>query len=93
MRKGKSTFTLFLLGLIALSLLIFASACTDAEKASWSSYGEAFVITLHSADGKVIERWESTGKVNCTDGGICFFMDAATRKLVGTTGDIIVRVK
>ena len=68
-------------------------ACTDRNRASWSAYGEAHIIKLYAADGHVIQQWESTGKVECTEGGICDFMDATTKKLVRTTGDIVVTVK
>jgi hypothetical protein len=78
-------------------LIVFAivtlSACTDRECAQIQSYGEAHVVKLHAADGHVIQEWESTGKVECSDGGICWFMDSKTKKLVGTTGDIVVFVK
>lgn len=79
--------------LFVLLTLILMAACTDRELASFSAYGEPHIVKLFAADGHVIQEWESTGKVECTDGGICDFMDAKTRKLVRTTGDILVTVK
>ena len=66
---------------------------TRFDEAWFSALGEPHVVTLYAADGHVIQTWTSTGKVECTQGGICDFMDAATNKLVRTTGDIVVTVK
>ena len=79
--------------MFGLGCALVGSACTDRAKAGWAAYGEPHSVKLYAADGHVIQEWESTGKVECTQGGICFFMDAKTRKLVGTTGDIVVSVK
>jgi hypothetical protein len=79
--------------LAAVMLIVVLSvACTDRACASVASYGEPHVIELYSG-GKVVATYESTGKVECTEGGICSFMDAKTRKLVRTSGDIVARVK
>lgn len=79
--------------LMILAFVIVSAACTDRACADFSAYGEAHIVKLYAADGHVIQQWESTGKVECSDGGICFFMDATTKKLVGTTGDIVVTLK
>lgn len=79
--------------LLLLVFVVFGVSCTDRAWAGLSSYGEPHTVRLHAADGRVIQEWTSTGKVECSDGGICWFMDSATRKLVGTTGDIVVYVK
>lgn len=78
---------------LATVLTALTFGCTDAEMARRSAYGSEHLIRLYAADGHVIQEWESTGKVECTDGGICDFMDTKTRKLVRTTGDIVVTVK
>lgn len=78
--------------LLVVSVLALAG-CTDRACASVSSLGQPHIVKLYAADGHVIQEWESTGKVECTDGGICDFMDAKTKKLVRTTGDIVVTVK
>jgi hypothetical protein len=76
-----------------LLFLVLASACSDTECARHQALGEVHLVKLYAADGHVIREWESTGVVECTDGGICDFMDAKTGKLVRTTGDIVVEVK
>lgn len=73
--------------------LATTTGCTDRTTANWAAYGQAHVIALYAADGHIIQQWQSTGKVECTEGGICDFMDAATGKLVRTTGDIVVTVR
>jgi len=78
--------------LIVLVLCAVALGCTDRQKAGWAAYGDPHIIELYSG-GQIVARFESTGKVECTEGGICDFMDAATGKLVRTTGDIVARVK
>jgi len=76
-----------------LLIALIAVACTDTEIARRTALGSAHIIKLYAADGHVIQEWESTGKVLCTEGGICDFKDARTGKLVRTTGDIVVTVK
>lgn len=76
--------------LILISLLF--AGCTDAERGRLASYGDAFIVELYSG-GKIVATFESTGKVDCTEGGICQFVDAKTGKFTRTTGDIVVRVK
>jgi hypothetical protein len=66
--------------------------CTDVIRSRLGAYGEAHRIELYSG-GKVVASWESTGKVDCTEGGICDFRDAVTGHLTRTTGDIVVYVK
>jgi hypothetical protein len=78
---------------LVLALTLGVGACTDTSCADIQSYGETHVVKLYAADGHVIQEWESTGKVECSDGGICWFRDAKTKKLMGTTGDIVVFVK
>lgn len=87
--KRALVFSVVFLGTLAA----IGVACTDRERAAFSAYGEAHVIKLYAADGHVIQEWTSTGKVECTQGGICDFMDATTSKLVRTTGDIVVTAK
>lgn len=77
---------------IVFLLAFGVAACTDSEWANLSSYGEPHIVELYSG-AQMMASWESTGKVECTDGGICQFMDAKTGKFVRTTGDVVVRVK
>lgn len=83
----------YLLILAFTVLMMVLAGCTDRTRAAFSAFGERHIVILYAADGHVIQEWTSTGKVECTEGGICDFMDAATRKLVRTTGDIVVTVK
>jgi hypothetical protein len=76
---------------IVVVMLATAAACTDRQKANFSAFGQAHTVRLYAADGHVIREWTSTGKVECLQ-GICDFMDAATKTLVRTTGDIVVTV-
>ena len=78
---------------LVVFLTLGVTACTDTRCAKFQAFSQAHVVKLYAADGHVIQEWESTGKVECSDGGICWFMDAKTKKLVGTTGDIVVSVK
>lgn len=79
--------------LLVLAALMFSAGCTDRAMANFSALGEPHSVKLYAADGHVIQEWMSTGKVQCTEGGICDFMDSVTGKLVRTTGDIVVTVK
>lgn len=78
---------------VVLVLALATTACTDRACAGLQSYGEPHSVKLYAADGHVIHEWTSTGKVECSEGGICWFMDSESKKLVGTTGDIVVAVK
>lgn len=71
---------------------LFSVGCTDTDVARFTALGDGATIELYSG-GRVAATFTSTGKVHCTEGGICDFMDAATGKLVRTTGDIVVRTK
>lgn len=77
---------------VVMLIVALSVACTDRACANVASYGEPHIVELYSG-GKVVATWESTGKVECSEGGICSFMDNATRKLVRTSGDIVARVK
>jgi hypothetical protein len=79
--------------IIILIALLLSAACTDRACAKFAAKGQPHIVRLYAADGHVIQEWESTGIVECSDGGICSFMDAKTRKFVATTGDIVVMVK
>lgn len=80
------------LGLACLVLALMAASCTDAERARFFALGDKHLVQLYSG-GKVAKEWYSTGKVECSDGGICSFMNAANGKLVKTTGDITIEVQ
>lgn len=78
---------------LLLAFILTSIACSDTQCARRKANAQPHVIRLYAADGHIIEEWESTGRVECTDGGICDFMDSKTHKLVRTTGDIVVFVK
>lgn len=71
---------------------VTAGACTDAMVAEREAYGQRHIIELFSG-GKVAATYRSTGIVECSQGGICSWMDADTGKLVRTSGDIVIRVE
>jgi hypothetical protein len=77
--------------ILALLAITFAS-CTDAEWARRDAYSSPHTIELYSG-GRVVASFKSTGKVECSEGGICDWMDASTGKLVRTSGDIVIRVE
>lgn len=81
--------------MVAMLLLMAAmllTGCTDRGRAAFGAYGEKHIIRLYSG-GKVVETFTSTGKVECTDGGICDFVDASNGKFTRTTGDVVVQVQ
>lgn len=74
---------------VAMIAAIFAG-CTDAEYALRASLNNKFRVTLYNG-GQPVRSWESTGKVETERGSDgWYFMDAATRKLVRVSGDIVV---
>ena len=81
--------TLFYLALAAITLLPLAS-CTDAQQAKFGGYGQTFKIEVLSG-GQIVRTYKSTGKVlseENSDG--YYFTDAATKKLVEVSGDVII---
>lgn len=84
----KKTFLLFAVSAAMLS------SCKDATVAQYEALGKAHIITQYGCDGKVINRWESTGGVsNEKDSDGWYFEDAATHKLIEVTGQILIEVK
>lgn len=78
------------LALIAVVALLAVAGCTDAERASWSAYGNTFRVTLYSG-GQPVRTWISSGKVlseTSSDGWL--FMDSETKRLVRVSGDSVV---
>lgn len=71
---------------------VTAGACTDAMVAERAAFGRPHIIELYSG-GRVAATYRSTGKVECSQGGICGWMDAATGQHVMTSGDIVIRVE
>lgn len=70
---------------------VAASACTDADRAQISAYGNKFHVTLYGASGIVVKEWDSNGKVSTEDRSDgWYFMDAATGKLVRVSGTVVV---
>ena len=79
----------FLILAVALSMFV---SCTDAAKASLSSYGQEHRIRMYNG-GALVAEWYSTGKVTSMESSDGWqFMDKATRKLVRVGGDVIIEV-
>lgn len=79
-----------LLILISVSFV----SCKDAQRAQFSALSKPHFITQYGCDGKVINKWKSTGSVSNeehSDGW--YFEDAATGKLVEVTGTILIEVE
>jgi hypothetical protein len=91
-RKANTNIIMIIALMLLIIALALASGCTDRTRAGWAAYGDPHIIELYSG-GRVVATFESTGKVECTEGGICDFMDKANGKLVRTTGDVVIRVK
>ncbi len=80
--------------LLIIAVALSLNACKDATQAQFNALGKAHVITQYGCDGKVINRWESTGSVSNeqhSDGW--YFEDRATGKLIEVTGQILIEVK
>ena len=74
--------------------LISIYSCKDATSAQYSALGKEHIITQYGCDGKIINRWTSTGSVSNeekSDGW--YFEDSATHKLIEVTGTILIQVK
>lgn len=79
--------------LLSLSVSVFVSGCTDAQHALIIANGSEFQIELYSG-GICVKTWTSTGKVlseDKSDG--YFFMDKETKKLVRTSGTLVITQK
>lgn len=71
-------------------LCIWLTACTDAQKATFSALGEAGHITCYFPDG-TIREWDSTGKIETesqSDGWR--FMNAKTKRLIRVSGACVI---
>ena len=67
--------------------------CTDAQRASITSLGSTCTVTFYQ-DGKVVQTWQSTGKVATGEAGTRYaFRDAATQKYirVGVANTIVTQ--
>lgn len=79
--------------LLASGLILLAS-CKDATKAQFNALNRPHIITQYGCDGKVINKFRSTGSVSNeehSDGW--FFEDAETGKLIELTGTILIEVE
>lgn len=76
-----------IIGLILLT--IGFTSCKDSTLAQYRSLGTKHLITQYGADGKEINKWESTGNVsNSENSDGWYFEDVKTHKLVEITGTI-----
>jgi hypothetical protein len=70
--------------------LVGLTACTDAQRAKYTSIGSAHHIQLYSG-GKLIGEWDSTGAVTNegqSDGFV--FVDKKTRVNTEIAGEVII---
>jgi hypothetical protein len=70
--------------------LVGMTACTDAQRASFTSIGSRHHIQLYSG-GKLIGEWDSTGAVtneSHSDGFV--FVDAKTHANMEIAGQVII---
>lgn len=77
--------------LITSISLLALSSCTDASKAKITGFGSRYTVEMVGCDGKIVRKWESSGKVQSeahSDG--YYFMDAASGKLIEISGSIII---
>ncbi len=75
--------------LIILALAVSAGACTDTSRARLGSFGDRQTVCMYAADGRLIGKWVSTGKVD-SEGSLHFFNDSATDKYVKVSGSVVV---
>jgi hypothetical protein len=74
--------------IIVVTLL---AACTNADRAQISGYGNSFKVTLYASTGAAIREWVSDGKVMTEDKSDgWYFMDSKTHKLVRVSGPVVV---
>ena len=79
---------------IILIAVVALSSCKDATIAQFNALNKKHIITQYGCDGKVINKWISTGSVSNeehSDGW--YFEDEATGKLVEVTGQIVIEVQ
>ena len=75
---------------IGLSLFtVGLGGCTDTIKARLESYGEKQIVCFYSANGTLINKWVSSGKVD-SDGSLHVFNDSVTDQYVKVSGSVIV---
>lgn len=76
--------------ILIATLMLFSTACTDAELQQYRALGDSGHITCYSG-GKVIYDGGSTGKIATESGSDgWFFKDANTGKLVRVSGDCLI---
>ena len=70
--------------------LVGLTACTDAQRAKYTSIGSAHHILLYSG-GKLIGEWDSTGAVTNEEHSDGFvFVDAKTHVNMEVAGQVII---
>lgn len=83
--------------LLAFTLVIGVlsfNGCSDATSAAISALGSKHIITLYGCDGKVIQQWTSTGKINNEEhSNGYYFKDEKTGKLVMVDGTVVITVE
>jgi hypothetical protein len=80
---------LFILAIISITTI----SCKDSKIAQLKSMGKHHIIKQYGCDGKIINRWESTGNVSNEEGSDgWYFEDNVTKTLVEVTGTITIEV-
>ena len=80
--------------LLLIIPIVLIASCKDAQTAQLSALGKPHIITQYGCDGKVINKWESTGGVsNEQNSDGWYFEDAKTHKLIEVTGTVLIEVE
>jgi hypothetical protein len=59
-----------------------------------SAWGQKHVVTLYGCDGKQIQQWRTTGKIeNEGNSNGYYFTDDVTGKLVMVDGTVVITVE
>lgn len=74
--------------IMAAALALSLTACTDAEKAAFGTYGNEQTVSCYSGGQKIFED-ASTGAVLGSEAGV-YFKSKSTGKMVQTYADCIV---
>lgn len=76
--------------IIAIASIALMS-CTDAQKAQWTTIGNAGNIICYSG-GHIIYQGRSTGKISTEHGSDgWFFKETGTDSLVRVSGDCVIK--
>lgn len=75
--------------IIAFGIILGFASCKDSTIAQFKSLGTKHYITQYGSDGKILNKWTSTGNIsNQAQSDGWYFEDSATHKLVEVTGTL-----